>query len=92
MENHDIMFRPLTRIAAALVATTALAGPAFAQDLIINFDDLNPGPKQGFEDAVAKFKEANPDIEVEVNITDREAHKTAIRNFLTADAPDVTAW
>lgn len=73
--------------AAAFLATTALAG-----DLIINFDDPNPGPKKGFEDAVAKFKEAHPDINVTVNINDREAHKTAIRNFLSADAPDVTSW
>ena len=86
------MSRSLTRLAAAVVAASALAGPALAQDLVINFDDLNPGPKQGFEDAVAKFKEAYPDLEVEVNNTDREAYKTAIRNFLTADAPDIAAW
>ena len=49
-------------------------------------------PKAGFEAAVEKFKAANPDINVTVNINDREAHKTAIRNFLSADAPDITAW
>ena len=27
-----------------------------------------------------------------MSINDREAHKTAIRNFLSADAPDVTSW
>ncbi|MEM7438515.1 MAG: extracellular solute-binding protein [Pseudomonadota bacterium] len=73
--------------ASALLASSALAG-----DLVINFDDLNPGPKKGFEDAVELFKKENPDINVIVNINDREAHKTAIRNFLTADAPDVTSW
>ncbi len=73
--------------ATALLSTTALAG-----DLVINFDDLNPDPKKGFEDAVAQFQAENPDINVIVNINDREAHKTAIRNFLTADAPDVTSW
>ncbi len=77
---------------AALASSVALGTPALAADLVINFDDLNPGPKQGFEDAVAKFKAENPDINVIVNINDREAHKTAIRNFLTADAPDVTSW
>lgn len=83
------MFTPL-KTAAAILAVVAT--PAFSADLVINFDDLNPGPKKGFEDAVAAFQEANPDMEIEVNITDREAHKTAIRNFLTADAPDITAW
>ncbi|WGI22771.1 extracellular solute-binding protein [Amylibacter sp. IMCC11727] len=73
--------------AAAFMVTGALAG-----DLRINFDDLNPGPKKGFEDMVEMFKAENPDINVIVNINDREAHKTAIRNFLTADAPDITSW
>ncbi len=73
--------------ASALMSTTALAG-----DLVINFDDPNPGPKAGFEAAVEAFKAANPDINVTVNINDREAHKTAIRNFLSADAPDITSW
>ena len=72
---------------SAIMATGATAG-----DLVINFDDLNPGPKQAFEEAVAMFQAENPDINVTVNINDREAHKTAIRNFLTADAPDVTSW
>ncbi|KIC51133.1 extracellular solute-binding protein [Tateyamaria sp. ANG-S1] len=80
------------KTAVAAIALSAVAGTAFARDLVINFDDLNPGPKKGFEDAVEKFKAENPDINVIVNINDREAHKTAIRNFLTADAPDVTSW
>jgi multiple sugar transport system substrate-binding protein len=79
-----------TLIGAAAMAMTG--GGSFASDLIITFDDLNPGPKAAFEAAVEKFKGENPDINVTVNINDREAHKTAIRNFLTADAPDVTTW
>ena len=86
------MFHNAKTAAAVFVASTVLSSAAFAGDLVINFDDLNPGPKQGFEDAVALFQEENPDINVTVNINDREAHKTAIRNFLTADAPDVTSW
>ena len=61
-------------------------------DLVINFDDSNPNPKEGFETAVAAFKKANPNINVTVNITDRESHKNAIRNLLSADAPDITSW
>ena len=80
-----------TKILATL-AGTVMATSAFAGDLVINFDDPNPAPKEGFETAVAAFKAANPDVNVIVNINDREAHKTAIRNFLSADAPDITAW
>ncbi|MBX2837716.1 MAG: extracellular solute-binding protein [Gammaproteobacteria bacterium] len=74
------------------VALSAAASTALAADLVINFDDPNPGPKAGFEAAVEAFKAANPDVNVIVNINDREAHKTAIRNFLSADAPDITSW
>ena len=86
------MFQKTRTVLAAISASALLSSAAFAADLVINFDDLNPGPKKGFDDAVAQFQAENPDINVIVNNNDREAHKTAIRNFLTADAPDVTSW
>lgn len=86
------MFHKTKSVIATLAASAALSTSAFAGDLVINFDDLNPGPKQAFEDAIAQFQAENPDINVIANNNDREAHKTAIRNFLTADAPDVTSW
>lgn len=91
------MNRTTAIIAGVIVAVVAIAGYFYLgqeakNELVINFDDTNPGPKQGFEDAVAAFQEANPDINVVVNINDREAHKTAIRNFLSANPPDVTSW
>ena len=77
---------------AGVAAAAFMVTGALADDLRINFDDLNPGPKKAFEDMVEMFKAENPKINVIVNINDREAHKTAIRNFLTADAPDITSW
>ncbi|MEM0905914.1 MAG: extracellular solute-binding protein [Pseudomonadota bacterium] len=81
-------------VVAGAVAGALFANAAFAQtrELVINYDDLNPAPKTSFEAVVDKFRAANPDINVITNIQDREAYKTAIRNFLTADAPDVAAW
>ena len=61
------------------------------RDLVITFDDMNPGPKAAFENAIAKFQKENPDINVIANNGDRESI-TVIRNFLIADAPDVTSW
>ena len=69
-----------------------LSTASFSADLVINFDDLNPGPKAAFENAIAQFQKENPDINVIANNGDREEHKAAIRNFLIADAPDVTSW
>ncbi len=82
----------ISKTMLGFLVSSAIATSSAAADLVINFDDTNPAPKEGFERAVAAFQEANPDVNVIVNITDREAHKTAIRNFLSADAPDITAW
>lgn len=83
----------LPALAAALLAF-ALAAPASAQQrtLVFNTDTSNPAPKAAFEQLVKDFEAENPDIKVELNIFDREGYKTAIRNFLTADAPDLATW
>ena len=91
------------RIIAATLATTMLTGPiltgaALAQDEALSgtlriFSDMsNPAPRAVMEDLAARFEEMHPDLAVEVTIIDREAYKTQIRNFLTANAPDVANW
>ena len=72
--------------AAALTATSAYAGT------IKYFGDFDPIPLAAFEALIADFEAANPDIKVEFTNFDHEGYKTAIRNFLSADAPDVANW
>lgn len=81
--------------AAALMAALLLSTAAVAQEKrILTFitDNNDPAPKAAWEQLVADFEAENADIDVEMNIMDREAYKTAIRNFLTADPPDVANW
>ncbi|MBA3908357.1 MAG: sugar ABC transporter substrate-binding protein [Rhodobacter sp.] len=80
--------------ALALVAALLMTGSAFAQQRVLNFttDNNDPAPKAAWEQLVADFEAENPDVDVQMNIMDREAYKTAIRNFLIADAPDVANW
>ena len=73
--------------AAALSASTALAGT-----LVLNSDQSDPAPKKAMEELIAGFEAAHPDVKVKWNNFDHEGYKSAIRNFLTADAPDVAAW
>ena len=40
------MFNTLKRSAAALAIASLISAPAFAADLVINFDDPNPAPKE----------------------------------------------
>jgi multiple sugar transport system substrate-binding protein len=83
---------------AALAASTIVAGAAGAQDeqltgdLIIFSDMSNPAPRAVMEDMVARFGEEHPDLNIELTTIDREAYKTQIRNFLTANPPDVANW
>jgi multiple sugar transport system substrate-binding protein len=83
------LLKALTGLAMGigLMTTTALAG-----DLVINSDQSDPAPKKAMEDLLDGFKKANPDINVKWNNFDHEGYKAAIRNFLTADPPDVAAW
>jgi multiple sugar transport system substrate-binding protein len=84
---------------AALAGTTLLAGAAFADahakltgDLKIFLDTSNPAPRATMEKMIADFQALHPDLNIETTVIDREAYKTQIRNFLTADAPDVATW
>ena len=77
---------------SALAVTGWLASTALAGTIVINTDTSDPAPKQAFQELIDGFKEAHPDVEVEWNVFDHEGYKTSIRNFLTADAPDIAAW
>ncbi|MBB5514609.1 multiple sugar transport system substrate-binding protein [Rubricella aquisinus] len=85
---------------AALAASTMIAGTAFAGghgaklsgDLVIFSDMSNPAPRAVMEGMVERFGEMHPDLNIELTVIDREAYKTQIRNFLSANPPDVANW
>lgn len=83
-------------IALALILPGALFATgqeeAEQRQLVINSNLSDPAPKAAFADLVAKFQEEYPDIDVTLNTFDHEAYKTAIRNFLASDPPDVALW
>ena len=73
-------------------ATVALSASALAGTLVINSDQADPAPKAAFAQVVKDFEAANPDIKVKMNTFDKEAYKTAIRNWLATEPPDVVFW
>ena len=77
---------------AALIASVAVPALAEQRTLVFNTDASDPAPKAAFEQLVADFEAAYPEIDVVVNTFDHEGYKTAIRNFLTADSPDLANW
>ncbi|RED14390.1 ABC transporter substrate-binding protein [Pontivivens insulae] len=83
----------------ALTASTMLAGTAFADGhsnlegtLRIISDMSNPAPRAAMEGLAADFDEMHPNLTVELEIVDREAWKSQIRNALSANPPDVINW
>jgi multiple sugar transport system substrate-binding protein len=80
-------------LTAALAASTAFAGShSLSGDLKIFLDTSNPAPRATMEAMIERFGAQHPELNIETTVIDREAYKTQIRNFLTADAPDVATW
>jgi multiple sugar transport system substrate-binding protein len=77
----------LAPMTAAIIGLTA--GLANAGELVINTDASDPAPKAAFQAVVDGFMKANPDVTVKINTFDHEGYKTSIRNFLSANPPDV---
>ena len=87
------MFHLSRRAALALSVAVLAAGTAHAQQRVLKYNtDYDPIPLAAMEALIADFEAANPDIDVQLNNFDHEGYKTAIRNFLTADAPDLANW
>ena len=74
-------------------AVALMAGAAMAEQRVVKYNaDYDPIPLKAMEALIADFEAANPDIDVQITNFDHEGYKTAIRNFLTADAPDLANW
>ena len=84
--------KKLNALLSPLLLASALAIPAHADTLVINSDQADAAPKAAFEKIISKFKAENPDIDVKYNLYDKEAYKTAIRNWLATSPPDVVFW
>ena len=79
-------------LAPAFAAGTMLAAPAMAQEVVKYYGDFDAAPLAAMEGVIADFNAANPDYKVELQNFDHEGYKTAIRNFLTANPPDLANW
>lgn len=78
---------------AALVAGLGtVANADMSGTLRIMSDMSNPGPRAVMEGLAADFGAMHPDLTIELDIIDREAWKSQIRNALSANPPDVVNW
>lgn len=83
----------LSRGALAVTAVLLMSGSAFAEQRVLKYNaDFDATPLAAMTALIEDFEAANPDIDVQLNNFDHEGYKTAIRNFLTADSPDLANW
>jgi len=83
----------LKKGALAFTAALLMSTSAFAQARELKYyADFDPLPLAAFEALIVDFEAANPDVDVVLQNFDHEGYKTAIRNFLTADSPDLANW
>ncbi len=90
------------RVLLSLIALAVISAGVFAsggqeqataqRTLVINSNLSDPVPRGAFAEVVDQFRAEYPEIDVRLNTFDHEAYKTAIRNFLAADPPDVALW
>jgi multiple sugar transport system substrate-binding protein len=79
--------------ATALMAALLLSTAAHAQQRVVTYNaDYDPIPLAAMEALIADFEAANPEIDVQLTNFDHEGYKNAIRNFLTANPPDLANW
>ena len=76
----------------SISAIAVVAASASSAGTVKYYADYDPAPLAAMEEIIADFEAANPDIKIELQNFDHEGYKTAIRNFLTADAPDLANW
>lgn len=79
-------------LAAMTVGGTSASGQSLSGDLKIFLDTSNPAPRATMEAMIARFSAEHPDLNIETTVIEREEYKTQIRNFLTANPPDVANW
>ena len=78
---------------AAALAVGGIAMPAIAQsnNLTIVFNGNNENQTNALKAIISAFEQQSG-ATVTLNQMDHEAHKTAIRNYLVAGAPDICFW
>ena len=79
--------------AIAFLVGMMLSSTAMAEQREVKyFADFDATPLAAMQALIADFEVANPDIKVNLQNFDHEGYKTAIRNFLTTDSPDLANW
>jgi multiple sugar transport system substrate-binding protein len=84
--------RSMLTLSISAIAVVAATASHAEQRIVKYYADYDPAPLAAMQEVIADFEAANPDIKIELQNFDHEGYKTSIRNFLTAEAPDLANW
>ena len=83
--------RTLSAFGAALSALT-LAASAHAGTIAANIAFKGANQRAVWEEVVAQFEKANPDVKVKVAFIEEETYKVQLPAWLSTVAPDIVKW
>ena len=75
-----------------LCAALLAAGIANAGTLTFNIAFKGANQRAYWEDVIAEFEKANPDVKVKPAFIEEEAYKVQMPGWLTTEAPDIVKW
>ena len=77
-----------TAVCAALLAS----GIASAGTVTFNVAFKGANQRAFWENTIAEFEKANPDVKVKAAFIEEEAYKVQLPGWLTTEAPDIVRW
>ncbi len=76
----------------SISAIAVVAASASFAGTVKYYGDFDPAPLAAMKEVISDFEAKNPDIKIEFQNFDHEGYKTSIRNFLSAEPPDLANW
>ena len=76
----------------SISAAAVIAASASVAGTVKYYGDFDAAPLAAMEEIIADFEAEYPGIDIQLQNFDHEGYKTAIRNFLTAEPPDLANW
>lgn len=76
----------------SVLGALLLAGAVQAGTLAANIAFKGANQRAVWEEVIAQFEKANPDVKVKVAFVEEEAYKVQLPAWLTTSAPDIVKW
>lgn len=77
---------------SALCAVLLIGSAAQAGEIAVNLAFKGANQRAFWDQTIAAFQKANPDVKVKAAFIEEEAYKVQLPGWLTSEAPDIIKW